>query len=93
MKLYVHDDFGRIVGIVSYNENLDHGNSPYHRCITRLRSGEYVLIDSDGVEYKAYTVSDYRAFQAILEAGCEDLLDDLKFVDLKRFWDDLATEL
>lgn len=31
MKLYVHDDFGRIVGIVSYNENLDHGNSPYHR--------------------------------------------------------------
>ena len=45
MKLYVHDDFGRIVGIVSYNENLDHGNSPYHRGITRLRSGEYVLID------------------------------------------------
>lgn len=52
MKLYVHDDFGRIVGIVSYNENLDHGNSPYHRGITRLRSGEYVLIDSAGSNTK-----------------------------------------
>ena len=93
MKLYVHDDFGRIVGIVSYNDILDHGNSPYHRGITRLHSGEYVLIDSDGVEYKACTVSDYVAFQAILEADCEDLLDDPKFADLKRFWDDLATEL
>ena len=38
-------------------------------------------------------ISDYRAFQAILEAGCEDLLNDPKFADLKRFWDDLATEL
>ena len=93
MKLYVHDDFGRIVGTVSYNEILDHSNSAYHRGIARLRTGDYVLIDSDGVEYKAYTVSDYIAFQAILEAGCEDLLDDPKFADLKRFWDDLATEL
>ena len=41
--------------------------------------------------YKAYTVPDYTAFQAILEDGCEDLLDDPKFADLKRFWDDLDT--
>ena len=95
MKLYVKNDFDHIIGVVAYNNILDNSRneSNYHRGITKLRTGEYVLIDSDETYYKAYTVSDYTAFEAILESGHEELLTEPRFASLRRFLPDIATEI
>lgn len=95
MKLYVYNDYGKIIGVVSDNNLLENGAMypSYRRGITKLQSGAYVLIDSDGESYRAYTVDDETAFQAILEAGREDLLTVPKFVSLNRFCKGLSREV
>lgn len=95
MKLYVYNELNRIVGIVTYNNILDNERMELmncHRGITKLKTGEYVLIDSDETHYKAYTVSDYIAFEAILDSGHDELLDEAKFLPLRRFLSDLSVE-
>ena len=94
MKIYVQNENDRIIAAVEYNNLLDNENSVYHRGITKLRSGEYVLMDSDELSYyKAYTVDDYVAFEAILTSGHEELLQTDKFKPLYRFYDELTTEI
>lgn len=95
MKLYVYNDYDKIIGVVSDNNLLENGAMypSYHKGITKLQTGEYVLIDSDGENYRAHTVDDETAFQAILEAGREDLLTVPKFASLNRFCKGLSREI
>ena len=95
MKLYVKNDYDHIIGVVEYNNILDNPNNDtnYHRGIAKLRTGEYVLIDSDETYYTARAVSEYVAFEAILESGHDELLTEPRFVALRKFLDDIATEV
>ena len=90
---------GPIVARVRYNQALDEwdgrnwtsGGVGQHLGITKLKTGEYVLIHGtqwQGAKDYAYIVSDMEALQAILAAGQAELLDMKKYKKLK----DLAAE-
>lgn len=91
---------GEVVARVNHNRRLDRwdgsnwssGYLGMHLGITRLRSGEYVLIhisDWSGEHDWAETVSDERALQAILKSGNTDLLDEAMFRPLQALAESL----
>jgi L-cysteine desulfidase len=96
----VYED-GRIIARVNYNSNLDYwdghnwtcGGVGYHKGITKLKSGKYVLIYGtqwEGERDYAEVISKEEALQEILRSGNESLLD--KFDDLKKLYESMDKE-
>lgn len=92
------DDMERVIGRVEANTNLDywdgnnmqHGGLGHHLGLTRLKTGELVLIhttnlqgDSDWAEI----VDEDKAMQAILIADAVHLLEEPRFKKLKDLYD------
>lgn len=84
----------QVVARVQYNQCLDvwtgsnwqNGGVGVHLGITRLQDGRHVLIRGsqwDGDRDYGYVVSDRDALDAILKAGCEELLEEPRFASLK----------
>ena len=84
----------KVVARVRYNQCLDYWNGSNwqnggvgrHMGITKLKTGEYVLIHGtqwQGERDWAEVVSAEDALQAILQSGNEELLDTEKFQELK----------
>lgn len=94
-RVNVYNDYGQVVGRVRYNQNLDYwdghnwsnGGSGYHKGLTKLKDGSYVLIHgSDYVGDRIYAeiISDYEALQEILKSQSLELLKTKKFKELKE---------
>ncbi len=84
-----------VVARVRYRQNLDlwdghnwtNGGVGCHLGITKLRDGRYVLIhgtDWEGQRDYGEIVSRKEALDAILKAGCDELLETQKFRELKE---------
>lgn len=84
-----------VVARVRYNADLDHwdgrnytsGSTGRHLGITRLKTGEYVLIHGtqwQGERDTAEIVDAETALQEILKSGNAELLETKKFKDLKK---------
>lgn len=91
----VYDENNGIIARVNYNNDLDYwdgrnhtnGGMGMHKGITKLsKSDKYVIIvgtEWQGQSDKAYVVSDEVALQEILDAGCDELLEQGKFKRLR----------
>ena len=88
----MHED---IIARVRYNADLDHWDGHNNTCgsvgrhlgITKLKTGEYVLIHGtqwQGERDTAEIVSPMDALQAILQSGNVELLETKKFSGLKK---------
>ncbi|MBT9144132.1 MAG: hypothetical protein DDT29_02548 [Dehalococcoidia bacterium] len=85
-KVNVYDDDGNIVARVKYTDNLDRwdgrnwssGGTGYHKGITQLADGRYVLVHGtqwQGDRDRAVIISAECAVREILKSDDEDLLD------------------
>jgi len=101
-KVNVYDD-DRIVAVVNYNKNLDFwdgrnwscGTVGYHKGLTKLRNGKYVLIhgtDWQGQKDYAEIISADQALQEILKSGNIELLNSKKYDELKILYENLMQE-
>lgn len=95
----VYED-GEIITRVNYNSNLDYwdgrnkgnGGTGYHKGITRLRNGKIVIIfgsDWQGDTDTAEVVSEKEALKYILESGNDELLEEKRFADLKKLYEEI----
>jgi len=84
-----------VVARVRYNANLDHwdgrnwtsGGTGRHKGITKLKDGRYVLIYGtqwQGESDRAEIINKEQALQEILHSGNAELLDTVKFKELKE---------
>lgn len=91
----VEDEDGEVIAEVEYSDNLDFwdgrnwtcGETGRHKGLTRLESGEYVLIHGtqwQGERDHAEIISASQALQEILRARKNELLDEERFADLKE---------
>ena len=97
-RVNVLNEVGEVVSRVRYNANLDYwdgrnwtnGGVGRHLGITKLKTGEYVLIygtDWQGEKDSAEIVPDNVALQAILKSGNSDILKMKKFASLKELYE------
>lgn len=88
-------DGNEIIGRVRYNQNLDYwdgrnfsnGGNGHHKGLTKLKTGEYVLIhgtDWQGEKDYAEIISKQEALQEILRSQNLDLLETKKFAELRQ---------
>ena len=84
-----------VIARVRYNQDLDFwdgrnytcGSTGRHKGITKLKTGEYVIIYGtqwQGEKDYAVTVDPMTALQEILKSGNVELLETKKFKDLKK---------
>ena len=92
-----------IVARVRYNAELDfwdgrnwsNGGTGYHKGITKLRDGRYVIIIGtqwQGQKDWAYVVAESEALQEILNAQRLDLLKTKKFASLGKLYKEQMIE-
>ena len=95
----VYDENGRVIAMVKANNNLDWwdgsnwtcGSTGRHKGLTRLSDGRYVLIHTtqwQGERDYAEIISEKQALQEILEADAVELLEEPKFAELKKLWEE-----
>jgi hypothetical protein len=95
INVYRNEEHDDVVARVRYNQDLDHwdgrnftsGSTGRHLGITKLKTGEYVLIYGtqwQGERDYAEIVSPMDALQAILKSGNAELLETKKFASLKK---------
>jgi hypothetical protein len=95
----VYDENGRVIAMVEANNNLDWwdgsnwtcGSTGRHKGLTRLSDGRYVLIHTtqwQGERDYAEIISEKQALQEILEADAVELLEEPKFAELKKLWEE-----
>lgn len=95
----VYDENGRVIAMVEANNNLDWwdgsnwtcGSTGRHKGLTRLSDGRYVLIHTtqwQGERDWAEIVTPEQALQEILEADAVELLEEPKFAELKKLWEE-----
>jgi hypothetical protein len=95
----VYDENGRVIAMVEANNNLDWwdgsnwtcGSTGRHKGLTRLADGRYVLIHTtqwQGERDYAEIISEKQALQEILEADAVELLEEPKFAELKKLWEE-----
>ncbi|WP_097034507.1 hypothetical protein [Clostridium tertium] len=96
----VYDDDNTIIGRVNYSTNLDFydgrnftcGTPCQHKGLTKLRNGNFVLIRtsnwSDSPDY-AEIISDGQALQEILNSGNTELLEEKRFIKLKKLYEEM----
>jgi hypothetical protein len=95
VNVYRDETYDEVVARVRYNQDLDYwdghnytnGGTGLHLGITKLKSGEYVLIHGtqwQGGTDRGVIVSADAALQAILKSGNAQLLDTKKFKGLKE---------
>lgn len=95
----VYDENGRVIAMVEANNNLDRwdgsnwtcGSTGRHKGLTRLSDGRYVLIHTtqwQGERDYAEIISEKQALQEILEADAVELLEEPKFAELKKLWEE-----
>ena len=94
-KIWTKDSEGNNIAQVEYNDNLIIHNYGFgdeflpatSLGITKLKSGPYVLIrleeDDDGEQLSAKIVSDRVAFNNIIDAGKDNMLNEPKYARLK----------
>lgn len=99
-KVNVYDDF-QVIAVVEYNNNLDifdgsqysSGQCGHHEGLTKLKTGEFVLItatDYENQQDSACIISDKDAWNRIVETQNYDLFKI--YPELKRFCKDLIEE-
>ena len=92
-----------VIARVTYNSNLDYwdgknwtnGGTGYHKGITKLKDGRYVLIigsNWQGQKDYAYIVEMETALQEILKSNHLELLDLKKFSELKELYENSMIE-
>ena len=97
-RINVFNEDGQVIARVTYNENLDYrggrnwsnGGTGYHKGLTRLKSGQYVLIhgtDYQGERCWGEIITKNQAVQEILKSNDLELLE--KFKDLKEIADEI----
>jgi hypothetical protein len=95
----VVNEFGNLVAVVKYNNDLDFwdgrnfscGSTGRHLGITKLKDGRYVLIhgtDWQGERDYAEVVTDEEALNAIISTGHTKLLEKKKFKPLKKLYEE-----
>lgn len=95
----IYDENGRVIAMVEANNNLDWwdgsnwtcGSTGRHKGLTRLSDGRYVLIHTtqwQGERDYAEIISEKQALQEILEADAVELLEEPKFAELKKLWEE-----
>jgi hypothetical protein len=95
----VYGDNGKVIARVKANNNLDWwdgsnwtcGSTGRHKGLTRLADGRYVLIHTtqwQGEHDYAEIISEKRALQEILKANAVELLEEPKFAELKKLWEE-----
>ncbi len=95
-------DSDDVIGRVKDTNNLDiwdgsnfsSGGVGYHKGITKLKDGDYVIIEStqhQGQQDFAYIVSDQEALEEVLK-GHPELLETKKFARLKKLAEDTMLE-
>lgn len=96
----VYDDDNKIIGRVNYSTNLDFydghnftcGSPGKHEGLTKLRNGQFVLISTsnwqDSKDY-AKIISDNQALQKILKSGNLELLEEKRFIKLKKLYEEI----
>ncbi|OPX71333.1 MAG: hypothetical protein A4E36_00099 [Methanoregulaceae archaeon PtaB.Bin009] len=83
----VYDENGEVVAEVEYNSNLDFwdgrnhtcGSTGHHKGLTRLESGEYVLIHGtqwQGERDTAEIINPEQAVKEIVASGNHDLFEE-----------------
>lgn len=102
-KVNVTNDDGDVIARVLYTSNLDYwdghnwtnGGVGYHKGITKLKDGRYVLICGtqwEGSRDTATVVSPKEALNEIFHSGNVELLEDPRFSDLKALADETLSE-
>ncbi|HDR7311493.1 TPA: hypothetical protein QCX08_004001 [Bacillus cytotoxicus] len=96
-------DCGEVVARVRYNACLDYwdgrnwtnGGTGYHKGLTKLRDGRYVLIHgSQWIDDKDYAevISAEEALQEILKSGNHELLKTKKYKELHSMYKEMEKE-
>jgi hypothetical protein len=94
----VYDENGRVIAMVKANNNLDWwdgsnytcGSTGRHKGLTRLKTGEYVLIHGtqwQGERDWAEIITPEQALQEILKSGNMELLEEERFSELKALYE------
>jgi hypothetical protein len=95
----VVNEFGDLVAVVKYNNDLDFwdgrnfscGSTGRHLGITKLKDGSYVLIhgtDWQGERDYAEIVTDEEALNEIISTGHIELLEKKKYEPLKKLYEE-----
>jgi len=98
-RVNVYNGEGEVVARVRYTSNLDFwdgrnwssGSMGHHQGLTKLRDGRYVIVYGSqwqGDRPWAEIVSPERALQAIVHSDNLDLLDEKRFSELKKKYDE-----
>lgn len=98
-RVPVRDEDGHVIAQVKYNRNLDYwdgrnwtcGSVGRHKGLTRLKDGRYVLIYGtqwQGERDWAEVISPSRALQEILRSGNLELLEEARFRELKKLYEE-----
>lgn len=101
VNVYNHDN--DIIARVEYNSNLDFwdgsnwtcGSTGRHKGLTKLKNGQFVLIHGtqwQGDRNYAEVISAEQALQEVLSSENEELLDNPRFKDLKKLYEDNMLE-
>ena len=96
----IYDEHNNILGRVNYSTNLDFydgrnyscGSTGLHQGLTKLKNGNYVLIhisDWQGSSHHAEIISAEQALQEVLHSGNINLLEEKKFFELKKLYNDM----
>lgn len=103
VNVYDDEELLNVISRVRYNQNLDYwngknwqnGGTGKHRGLTKLKDGRYVLIygtDWQGEKDFAIIIDSETAMQEILKSGNYELLRTKKFKELKKLYNELASE-
>lgn len=98
VNVYSDESRNDLIGVVNYNQNLDYvvgtnwqnGSVGYHKGITKLKNGEFVIIrgsDWQGDNNYAYVVSNTEALDEIIKSGNLQLLESKRFKELKELYE------
>jgi translation initiation factor IF-1 len=99
----VYNEYGEVVAQVKYSENLDFwdgsnytcGSTGRHKGLTRLKSGDYVLVHGtqwQGERDHAEIITAEEALQEILRSGNIELLEEKRFAELKELYEKTMLE-
>lgn len=94
----VYNEYGEVEAQVKYSENLDWWDGSNYTCgstgrrkgLTRLKTGEYVLIHGtqwQGERDWAEIITPEQALQEILKSGNMELLEEERFSELKALYE------
>lgn len=98
----IYDEKDNILGRVKYSTNLDSydgsnycsGHTGRHQGLTKLKNGNYVLIHISEWQYEnnhAEIISAEQALQEVLHCGDMSLLEEKRFSELKKLYNDMLT--